>query len=173
MKIAVVNGSVREQNYTGKALKIIIDEFESNNYEVIYIDLREFSLPFPGLTIENNDAKKLQDVLATVDAFVIGTPEYNGSYTAILKNMIDNMGYPNSMKGKPIGLLGVASGKLGATKSLEHLRSVCSHVGGLVLPRVVSIGGVEQYFDENGTCNDEDTEKEIRKIGTNLIDFLN
>ncbi len=172
MKIAVVNGSVREQNYTGKALKLIVDEFESSNYEVIYIDLREYSLPFPGLAIEKDDSKKMQDALATVDAFVLGTPEYNGSYTAVLKNMIDNMGYPNAMKGKPIGLLGVASGKLGATKSLEHLRSVCSHIGGLVLPRVVSIGGIEQYFDEDGFCIDEDIEKEIRKVATNLIDYL-
>ncbi|MEE9430724.1 MAG: NAD(P)H-dependent oxidoreductase [Melioribacteraceae bacterium] len=172
MKIAVINGSVREKNYTGFALDLVIDELESNNIEVISIDLRDFSIPFPGLKIENDNSQKLRDLLATADAFVIGTPEYNGSFTAVLKNMIDNLGYPTPMKGKPIGLLGVASGKLGATKSLEHLRSVCSHIGGLVLPRVVSIAGIEKCFDAEGICNDEEVEKEIRVVAKNLIDFL-
>jgi FMN reductase len=172
MKIAVINGSVREKNYTGFALRIVKDELKQNNIEVIDIDLREYNLPFPGLTIENDNSQKLRDTLAPADAFILGTPEYNGSYTAALKNMIDNMGYPNAMKGKPIALLGVASGILGATKSLEHLRSVCSHIGGLVLPRVVSIPEIEKYFDEDGNCKDEKTDKELRKVAINLVEFL-
>ena len=172
-KIAVINGSVIDKNYTGFALNLIKDELTEYNIDVIDIDLREYNLPFPGRTIENDNSQKLRDTLAPADAFILGTPEYNGSYTAALKNLIDNIGYPNAMKGKPIGLLGVASGVLGATKSLEHLRSVCSHIGGMVLPRVVSIGEIEKYFDKNGNCKDEKTEKEIRKVAINLVEYLN
>ncbi len=37
------------------------------------------------------------------------------------------------MSGKPVALLGVAAGSIGAIKSLEHLRGVVSHIGGLAL----------------------------------------
>ena len=75
------------------------------------------------------------------------------------------------MKGKPVSLIGVASGVLGAVKSLEHLRSVCSHIGGFTLPRVVSIANVEDKFDEQGNCNDQGAEKEIRSVAKNLINY--
>ena len=47
-------------------------------------------------------------------------------------------------------------------KSLEELRGVCSHVGAIVLPMAVSVARVQQVFDEEGNCQDADTEKLIR-----------
>ena len=49
--------------------------------------------------------------------------------------MIENMGFPSVLAGKPVSLLGVAAGRIGAIKSLESLRGVCSHIGAIVLPR--------------------------------------
>ena len=172
-KIAVINGSARENNLTGNALKIVRDELNSTNkVKVVNIELKNFNLPIPGLKIENDNSQKLRDLLSDADAYIIGTPEYNGSYTALIKLMIENMGYPTAVKGKPIGLLGVATGSLGAIKSLEHLRSVCSHIGGIVLPRVVSIGSIDKYFDENGNCIDNKIKTEISMVAKNLIEFL-
>ncbi len=155
MKIAVINGSVQPKNYTGYTLKIIKDELKKNsNIEVIEINLKEFNLPFPGEAIDNDDSPKLQSLLKSCDAFILGTPEYNGTFTAKLKLMIETSGYPSPMKGKPIGLIGVASGVLGAVKSLEHLRSVTAHIGAFTLPRVVSIAEIEKKFDDEGNCID-------------------
>ena len=47
---------------------------------------------------------------------------------------IENLGYPNALKGKPAALLGVAGGRIGAIKSLENLRSIRFHVSALILP---------------------------------------
>jgi FMN reductase len=46
-----------------------------------------------------------------------------------MKLAIDNLGFPSMLSGKPISLLGVAAGVIGAIKSLEELRGICSHVG--------------------------------------------
>lgn len=173
MKIAVINGSVQQKNYTGYTLKIVRDELEENNIEVVYIDLKEFMLPFPGEKTSNDDSPKLQRLLKSCDAFVIGTPEYNGTFTAKLKLMIETSGYPSPMKGKPVSLIGVASGVLGAVKSLEHLRSVMAHIGAFTLPRVVSIAEIEKKFDNNGNCIDEAVEKEIKNSVENLKNYLN
>lgn len=171
-QIAIINGSIQKKNYTGYALQLVKNELEKQkDYSVVEINLKNFNLPFPGEKIENDDSPQLKKILKSSDAFILGTPEYNGTFTAKLKLMIENSGYPSPMKGKPISLLGVASGVLGAIKSLEHLRSVCAHIGGFTLPRVVSIANIEDKFDEQGNCIDQNAEKEIRSLAKNLINY--
>lgn len=64
--------------------------------------------------------------------------------------MLENMGFPSALKGKAVGLIGVASGRIGAIKSLESLKGVISHVGGILIPNgAVSIAGVQGAFDAN------------------------
>lgn len=171
-KVALINSSVQKRNYTGFTLNIIKDELELNHLSVIEINLKEFNLPFPGEEIKNDTSKKMRELLKDADAYIIGCPEYNGSFTAKLKLMVENAGFPSLFKGKPIGLVGIASGVLGATKSLEQQRTLFSHIGGFVLPRVVSISLVEKRFDEAGTCIHEKTEKDIKLAAQNMINFL-
>ncbi len=71
-----------------------------------------------------------------------------------------------------MALLGVAAGRIGAIKSLEQLRSVCSHVGAIVLPAPVSVAGVRDVFDVDGRCKDASVERQIRGIGNNLLDYI-
>ncbi len=71
-----------------------------------------------------------------------------------------------------MALLGVAAGQIGAIKSLEHLRSACSHVGAIVLPGPVSVAGIQKLFDEQGRCLDAAVEKRIRGVATNLLHYI-
>lgn len=76
------------------------------------------------------------------------------------------------MIGKPVALLGVAGGTIGAIKALEHLRSVVSHVGGIVLPLPISVANVRDVFDMNGRCLDATAEQLIRGVGMNLLHYI-
>jgi NAD(P)H-dependent FMN reductase len=71
-----------------------------------------------------------------------------------------------------VALVGVAAGRIGAIKSLEQLRGVCSHVGALVLPRSVSIAGVRGAFDDEGRCTDDDVETALRGAAEALLEFV-
>ena len=62
--------------------------------------------------------------------------------------------------------------QIGAIKSLEHLRSVCSHVGAIVLPGPVSVAKVQAVFDEDGNCTDPGIERRIRGVVTNLTHYI-
>ena len=83
--------------------------------------------------------------------------------------VIENLGYPSELSGKPIALLGIADGDMGAIKSIEALRGVCAHIGGIVLPNATSVGNVGDKFDSDGICIDEQTERRIRRVGTSLV----
>ena len=100
-------------------------------------------------------------------------PEYHGGIAAHTKLIIENLGFPSALAGKPVALLGVASGRIGAIKSLEQTKGIMGHVGAVVVPGAVSIAGVQQAFDENGQCLDEGTGRSLRKLAESLHGFLN
>lgn len=103
---------------------------------------------------------------------MLAPPEYHGSYSSVIKLVIENLGFPSGLAGKPVALLGIAAGQIGAIKALEHLRSVCSHIGSIVLPGPVSVAGVQDVFHENEKCLDASAEKRIRGLATHLIDYI-
>ena len=171
IRIVAAAGSVRPGNFTGKALALVADEIaRSHDATVDVVDLDSVQLALPGQTAP--DAKAVQGRFAGATGIVLATPEYHGSYSSVIKLLIDNLGFPSVLSGKPIALLGVAAGQIGAIKALEHLRSVCSHVGGIVLPGPVSVAGVQKLFDDDGNCLDESIEKRIRGLTTNLLDYI-
>jgi len=171
IRIVTILGTPRPGNFTGKALNLVNDELRLNGVAVEMFDPAEMSLGFPGQG-STEDAKKMQESVKSASGLVLATPEYHGSFSSMLKLMIENLGFPSAMAGKPVSLLGVASGRIGAIKSLEQLRGVCSHVGAIVLPGPVSVAGVNRVFDEEGNCLDESTEKKVRGVATGLMDFL-
>lgn len=173
IQIAVIQGSVRPGNYTAKALALVIDELQKADIPVTLIDPSTMSLPLPGTGKESEDVRLLQETIQNATGVVIATPEYHGSYSSVVKLVIENLGFPSTLRGKPVSLLGVAAGRIGAIKSLEHLRSICSHVGALVLSSYISIADVQKKFDTDGTCLDSNAEKQIRSTATNLLEYIN
>jgi FMN reductase len=173
IKIVAIKGSVRPGSFTSKTLALVTDEIKKNkNVSVEVIDPGELNLPFPGTNGKSGDIKVLKEKVASASGVIFATPEYHGSFSSITKLVIENLGYPSALSGKPVALLGVAGGKIGAIKSLEQLRSICSHVGALVLPGPVSVAKVRELFDEEGNCLDEKTEKYIRRLATSLMDYI-
>ena len=135
------------------------------------IDPGEFQLAFPG---EPEAAALEKELIARVvgaNGILLSTPEYHGSYSSVLKVLIDNMGYPSVMEGKPVSLLGIATGRLGAIKALEHLRSVCSHIGAIVLPYPVSVAEAHNKMDSTGACTDPDLVALMENCAAQLVTY--
>ncbi len=173
IRIAMIQGSVREGNYTSKAVAVVADELtKQSGIAVDVIDPSGMQLPLPGTGIDSPEAEGIQKTVSEAVGVVLATPEYHGSYSSVMKLVIENMGFPSALSGKPVALLGVAAGQIGAVKALEHLRSVCSHVGGIVLPGPVSVANVQDVFDEDGNCLDSSVEEVIRGLATHLTDYI-
>ena len=162
IRIAVVIGTVRPGNYTSMAVRLVADELRRRGATVDVIDPAELTLPFPGHPDTGGDAQRMGDTLRAATGVILSTPEYHGGFSSVIKLIIENMGFPSGLAGKPVALLGVAAGQIGAIKSLESLQGICSHVGAIVLPGSVSVARVQKAFDEDGNCNDPQVEKRIR-----------
>ncbi len=173
IRVLCAGGSVRPGNQTAKALAYVADEIRSRgDVTVEIIDPAQLQMPLPGTARDRSVMEALQAKVTAATGVILATPEYHGSYSSVIKLFIEQLGYPSVLSGKPVALLGVAAGAIGAIKSLEHLRSVCSHVGAIVLPGPVSIAGVHKVFDEQGVCLDPSIEKRLRALGTNLVDYI-
>ena len=151
IRIVVINGSVRPHNYTSMASAYVVDELRKHpKVSVEEVHPGDLNLPFPGTDPNSPATKKLQQIVGQATGVVLVTPEYHGSFSSVMKLVIENLGFPSVLAGKPVALLGVAAGTIGAIKSLEHLRGVVSHVGGHALPLPISIANVQKVFDREG-----------------------
>ncbi len=173
IRIAVITGSLRPGNYTNMAAAMVIDELRQQpKVSVDVVDPAKLDLPFPGQERSSADTKRLQRIVKDATGVILVTPEYHGSFSSVMKLVIENLGFPSALEGKPVALLGVAAGTIGAIKSLEHLRGVVSHVGGIVLPLPVSIANVQKVFDLEGHALDRTAERMVRQVATNLVGYI-
>ncbi len=175
IRIVAISGSVRPGNHTSKAMALAVDEFKKHDGVAVgAFDPAQIELPLPGAEASGDGSSldRLNQAVNDATGVLLATPEYHGSYSSVIKLVIDNLGFPSVISGKPVALLGVAAGQIGAIKALEHLRSVCSHVGAVVLPGPVSVAGVNHVFDDEGRCLDEKVEQRIRRGASGLIEYI-
>jgi chromate reductase, NAD(P)H dehydrogenase (quinone) len=169
--IVCIAGTNRPDNYTARALGIVVEELRHHGVEPVVFDARTLSLAFPGHP-DTTDGERLRTAVAAAPGVILATPEYHGSFCAMTKLIIENLGFPSVLAGKPVALVGVAAGRIGAIKSLEHLKGVCAHIGAIVIPGAVSVAGVQKVFDDQGRCIDVDVEAMLRGVAPAMLTFL-
>jgi NAD(P)H-dependent FMN reductase len=171
IRITAVGGSVRERAYTAAALAVVTAALESAGAAVESFDPRQLRLAPPGSDPDDPEVLRLRESIANATGVVLATPEYHGTFASMTKMILENMGFPSALKDKPMALLGVAQGRIGAIKSLEHLRGACSHMGAIVVPATVSVAGIQNAF-KDGSLTDVGVRGALESAATSLLQFL-
>jgi multimeric flavodoxin WrbA len=91
----------------------------------------------------------LREEVKHAEGIILGTPEYHGGYSGVLKNALDLMGF-EEFEGKMLGLVGVSGGAMGAFGAMNSLREVGRALHAWVVPDQASIPQAWQEFDETG-----------------------
>jgi NAD(P)H-dependent FMN reductase len=159
-KIAVVVGSTRAGRQTDKLAGWAAKEV-GKLAEVEVLDLRDYPLPFfdeavsPRYNPERAPApevKKWLDKVAEFDGYVLVTPEYNRSTSAVLKNALDFLAY--EMDKKPVALVG--HGSTGGAQAVANLRMALPGVGAITVPQALFFSdSVGAAIDEDGVLKEE------------------
>src|SRR4051794_40236064 len=110
VKVTVValSGSLREGSYTTMALRVALRGAAEAAANVGLIDLRDYELAFAMGESHSNalaSLDKLRAEFRAAQGILIGTPEYHGSFSGVVKNALDLMGF-DEFEGKMIGLIG-------------------------------------------------------------------
>ena len=172
--IAGICGSLREGSYTRMALNIALMGAKDAGAKINLIDLRKYDLPLmDGRRDEKTfpeDVFRLRDEVRKSDGIILGTPEYHGGYSGVLKNALDLMGF-DEFQGKMIGLLGVAGGSMGAANSLNSLQTVGRNLRAWVVPFQVSIASAFEEFDKEGNLKNRVLEQRVKQLGEKVTRF--
>ena len=171
IKIIAICGSLRESSHTRRALEISLAGAKQVGVKIELIDLRTYNLVFCDGNSKNEypqDVLKLRERVRSAHGVILGTPEYHGSYSGVLKNALDLMGF-DEFEGKMIGLVGVSAGVLGANNAISTLRSVGRSLHAWVVPDQVSIPLADSIFADGNV--EARIEKRLLNLGRQVARF--
>lgn len=164
MNIEIISSSPREVSVTIRVAKFLEKYFKENTeHEIGLIDVRDWNL---GLlqnvwsSIEKTpDAfKPLAKRIFAADAFIIVTPEYNGSYSPAFQNLIDH--FPKQSR-KAFGLVTASPGAMGGMRASQQLLLMVPALFGIASPQLLVTPLVDKKFDEEANLIDETFRKNI------------
>ena len=108
-------------------------------------------------------AQALKDSIASVDAVLFVTPEYNRSIPGALKNAIDWASRPygtNSFARKPSAVIGTSPGKIGTAVGQQHLRSILAFCNSPLMNAIEAyIEFTKDLVTDDGTVTVKSTEE--------------
>ncbi len=169
-----LSGSLRKGSHTRTAVEIALEGAAQAGASTRLIDLRDYDLPFSsGDPRERNyppDVYRLREDIQNADGVILGSPEYHGGMSGVLKNALDLMGF-QEFEGKLIGLVGVSGGQMGASNALVSLRNVGRALHAWVVPEQVSIPQAWRKFDRDGALADDVLRKRLKSIGRQVARY--
>jgi NAD(P)H-dependent FMN reductase len=164
MRIEIISGSPRGNSITNRValhLKKCIQE--RTDHEVNIIDVRENELPllqavFTSVESTPDPYKEVAERMLNANAFILVTPEYNGSYSAALKNLLDH--FPKQHH-KVFAIVTASPGMLGGVRAALQLQELIYALFGIGSPYMLVTPQVDKKFDEEGNLLDQNFKKSI------------
>jgi FMN reductase len=172
IRVVAISGSLRQGSYTTMALRYALQGASAAGTETTLIDLRNYRLSFAGDEDDPSaaDVLKLQQEVRSAHGIILGTPEYHGSFSGVLKNALDLMGF-EEFEGKMLGLVGVSAGRMGAFDALNSLRNVGRALHAWVVPEQVSIPQASEVFAEDGKLQNSKLQERLHHLGWRVAEF--
>ncbi len=168
-KVAVLIGSLRDRSFNHR-LSRALRKLGPEDWE--YDEVRIDAVPYYDADDENpppDSVKELRRSIASADALMFVTPEYNRSIPGVLKNAIDWASRPkedNSFDGKPALVAGTSPGNIGTAVAQGHLRSVLAYlnVPAMGQPEVYVAFKPDDLIDMEGNVSVKSTEEFLRSV---------
>ena len=177
LRLLVFSASLREDSLNTRLAKLAAMAIEKNGGNVDFAYMEEFDCPSFNQDLEVNNvhpkgAEELRSRILSNDAFIISSPEYNGSMPGLLKNTIDWVSRfrPQPFNERHALLMSASPSMGGGNKALWSLRMPLEHLGSRVFPDMFSLATAHKAFTLEGTIADATLGK---RFEDNIINFMN
>ena len=180
-KLIFLSGSARKDSMNKKLAKLASEFAKEFGADAKFIDLKDFEMPIYDGDLEAEkglpeNAKKLKAEFTNCHGFFIASPEYNSSFSPLLKNALDWISRASekgespliAYKGKVAALAAASPGGYGGLRGLVPLRMMLGNIGVHVLPDQVAIASAHAAFDESGKLKDEKTANMLKGLVKSL-----
>ncbi len=176
-KLLAFSGSLRAGSYNQTALKEAVKGAESAGAEVTVVKLNDYIAPLFSEDIEADSgipaqAQAFKELMITHDGILLASPEYNGCFTAALKNALDWASRATgdepmmaAFRGKSAVLMAASPGALGGMRGLAMTRTLLAQLGMTVHATQLTLGKFTTLLDAAGNLVDEKAIEKCHKHG--------
>lgn len=172
--ITLICATHRPKNQTRRVVEKYAEILEGLNQEVATLDMdelpEEFMVKNTFGTPEHSLDKIVEDKIRPAEKFVIIAPEYNGSYPGLFKVFLDAVA-PREWRGKKVALVGVATGRAGNLRGMDHLTDVLHYLRAEVFSLKIPISRFDDLVDEQGHLADAETLSVLEDQATQFLEF--
>jgi NAD(P)H-dependent FMN reductase len=171
MRVLALSGSLRSPSHTKAALSVALEAATAAGAVVTWADIQD--LPWCDGRPSTAYGPRVEAWRAQVrgaDAILVGSPEYHGGMSGVLKNAFDLL-EADDVRGRVVALVATARGDAGAMNTLNHLRQVARWVDAWVLPSQVSVPRAGEAFDDAGAVLRPGLADELHRLGSELVRY--
>ena len=172
MNIVILSGSPRQGSLTHRvALHLHQHLQEITDHTIQLISLQELALP-PIQTVWSSVEKapepfrQVAETMFGADAFILVSPEYNGSYSPALKNLLDH--FPKQHR-KPFGIVTASPGGFGGIRASLQMQALVAALFGIFSPYMLVVPAADKKFDENGHLIEPSFQSSIHQFTTEFL----
>ena len=172
----VFSATLRKDSLNTRLAKLAALVVEKNGGKVDFANMSEFDCPSFNQDLEINNsypkgAEEFRRRILANDAFIISSPEYNGSMPGLLKNSID---WVSRFRPQPFNehhalLMSASPSMGGGNRALWSLRMPFEHLGARVFPDMFSLATAHKAFTAEGNIADATLAK---RFEDNLVAFM-
>jgi chromate reductase, NAD(P)H dehydrogenase (quinone) len=174
LRILAINGSLRTGSHNGALLRAAGALLPS---DAELVDLTGLAhIPAYNGDQDGSEAPQtvaaLRAALASADAVLFSTPEYNSSIPGQLKNALDWASRPfpdNALRGTPVAVIGASTGMFGAVWAQGELRKVLQRIGADVVDRELPVPFAHERLDADGRLTDDLLRQELSDLLGELV----
>ncbi len=174
--ISATNRPNSRTEYVSSAIFEMIGKYTDEEVNIIKLSEVDHGFVHPKMydeKFQHPELTKLQDEqIIPAQKWILVSPEYNGSYSGIGKVFIDALSirkYGETFKGKKLALVGVASGRAGNLRGLDHLTTSFNYLGMHVYPNRLPLAKINDHITDSGF--DEEITKTLNGFLEGFISF--
>jgi len=167
MKIEIISGSPRTNSVTRRVALHLFQALQATtDHEIGLIDMQEWNLPslqsvFTSVDNTPEEFKPLSKRIFDADAFIVVSPEYNGSYSPALKNLLDH--FPKQHH-KPFGIVTASPGAMGGMRAAQQLLLLVPALFGVASPYLLIVPAVDKKFNAQGGLIDQSFQNSVHNF---------
>jgi chromate reductase, NAD(P)H dehydrogenase (quinone) len=174
MRVLAISGSLRRGSHNATLLRAAAGHLPPGVELQLWEGLRDVPPYDQDDDVEPAPAAvaALREAVASADAVLIATPEYNHSIPGALKNALDWASRPfatNAFRNKPVAVIGASTGLFGAVWAQAELRKVLAAMGAVVAESEVVVGQAGEKID-GGALVDAEHHDQLDAAVAALVD---
>jgi len=181
-KFLFLAGSARKDSVNKKLAHNAYEIAKELGADATFIDLKDYPLPIYDGDLEESEgmpenALKLKTLFIENNGIFIACPEYNSSFTPLLKNVVDwvsrtnekNEGMLKAYKDKIVALAAASPSNFGGQRCIDALKIMFNNIGVKIVPKTVAIPNAYDKFNKDGVLKDKEKHKELTEMVKDFI----